>query len=95
MSSALIQLQQNATVLPINDELVATDLHELIYGSKNSLNNFDSSRFVPTALLTREEYQEEMREYFVTGFYENQDFEDLEGKEMEEEGDEEEEENVE
>ncbi|KAM3139101.1 hypothetical protein pb186bvf_008699 [Paramecium bursaria] len=64
---------ENKTILPINDQLLATDLHELIYQSKEQINNTDSNRFIPK-VKQREEYLE-LKSQFVTGFY---DVEDLE-----------------
>jgi len=53
--------------LEVDENIIATDLHELIYRQTTSVNDFDGSRYAVTTLLAREEYKSILRPYFVTG----------------------------
>ena len=47
--------------------MIATDLHELIYSTKTSVNDFDGCRYFPSKLLSREECVIRVKPFFVTG----------------------------
>lgn len=75
VSLALQNINQGASALEVSEQVIATDLHELIYRfnmmmqfrSTVSVNEYDASRYAINNLKTRVEYQLDLKQYFVTG----------------------------